>query len=1239
MPRTFQITDEETQQPLTITWDGPEGTPPSRRELDLLIAKARATAPPPPKSPIARVIDLSREMSADLESTRRQYPAFGGELWAARKAAEASGALLAKVRRPVDIGIGLTLRAAAQRSKAKLATMTPEQRAAFDTSYGSGSAADQEAANERRLASAERLISGGATLGSEERAALGPDRTKAGAVGSTLLTVGTDFASDPANIAIGGLSSLGRLGAQLQYVLGAALSGAAGMGAVRKAGEIGKLASEGKLNSPQAAAAATEAVLDTLMAGFGAHGAVKGLALDAKLGALELKEAADYYAKRTGLGPEAASKTFREALRSLGDSPDPRTPEFQRLVAELRGAAQKQEGRAAAYKMDAQTAKDTADIARREAVKAESMGNFRENASPELAQRFGLADESARLEKAAVREQIAGQNPAVSPNVIDPRLATPEVARATAEAQAKTMAAEEAVKGPRAILGRAQARVTTMENQRAALTETPPQVADLVERLGSAVRGQQFARSFEWKPALRESRQKIATELTALRRRFAKGELTVEEYTQEAGSIMAQKAQPPSVKGVEFAPDELDALHTHIASSPDLTPFEAQRARAALDDLVGGTSSGADRKLITKGDVELLNVAFGKGFLDAQFTKPFPERLTNAKDRAARVRAAVAPFENDLTAARNALAEASKNLSRSARAEYKAAAAPILAKIRSSYKARVEAIRASLKAEAAPKRAAYEAAVEARTEAGKAATRASHRGQELLDLLDPQEGAVGSVKPPSYTRRLTNLAADLAFGATRAVSASDLGSWILRQGAMLTYHGIFTRPGQTARTVGGGIADYFSKSRYRDITRTAIDSHPAQTLVKPMGLRLGNQGEGLYESSIAHKLPVISEALVKPSERSFHSLDKLRLDMASMWDSALREKGYTPETHPEMYKAAGDLLNAFTGTSRFPKVGGLDTENAAGLLGSLAFAPRYVYSTVSLPFKMAKAAVKAPPVARLGAGPTAAFVAAWMGTLAAGKYLLGAEVETDPRSSDFLKLKIGNTRFDLGRGLVQAMVLGARLGTGEYKSSSTGEVERFASPRDIVDYARTNVWPKHPKGDTNALTLLYRFLESKEAPVPSYISDVLRGGKDIMGRPADLNPITRFQPFAKRDIEEAAKSEPATVPAVALASQFGVGAQSYTAQSTKSPEEQEAEKLRKEQGAGKPEKTDDEKSAARLSKVVRAGHEAKIRRALKAGDTIAAYDAWLEAKINGYPFPDLKKQIMQGYDTPDDEEN
>ena len=53
----------------------------------------------------------------------------------------------------------------------------------------------------------------------------------------------------------------------------------------------------------------------------------------------------------------------------------------------------------------------------------------------------------------------------------------------------------------------------------------------------------------------------------------------------------------------------------------------------------------------------------------------------------------------------------------------------------------------------------------------------------------------------------------------------------------------------------------------------------------------------------------------------------------------------------------------------------------------------------------------------------------------------GYDVETNPQSSDFLKIKRGDTRFDILGGDAQITVLLARLASGETKDTSTGELK------------------------------------------------------------------------------------------------------------------------------------------------------------------------------------------------------
>ncbi len=91
-------------------------------------------------------------------------------------------------------------------------------------------------------------------------------------------------------------------------------------------------------------------------------------------------------------------------------------------------------------------------------------------------------------------------------------------------------------------------------------------------------------------------------------------------------------------------------------------------------------------------------------------------------------------------------------------------------------------------------------------------------------------------------------------------------------------------------------------------------------------------------------------------------------------------------------------------------------------------------------------------------------------------------VETDPRSTDFAKLKIGNTRFDLTAGAGSLIVLASRIATLSTKSS-TGLIR----PLNTGEF-----------GSSSALDVLYQFLEGKTSPPIRVVVNFLKG-RDYKG--------------------------------------------------------------------------------------------------------------------------------------------
>ena len=81
--------------------------------------------------------------------------------------------------------------------------------------------------------------------------------------------------------------------------------------------------------------------------------------------------------------------------------------------------------------------------------------------------------------------------------------------------------------------------------------------------------------------------------------------------------------------------------------------------------------------------------------------------------------------------------------------------------------------------------------------------------------------------------------------------------------------------------------------------------------------------------------------------------------------------------------------------------------------------------------------------------------------------LAGATVEKDPRSSDFAKLRFGNTRIDFLAGIPSVITFIARIITGKTKNAK-GEIKPLRGPdvkfgateeRDVM------AWPEHRLGE------------------------------------------------------------------------------------------------------------------------------------------------------------------------------
>lgn len=297
--------------------------------------------------------------------------------------------------------------------------------------------------------------------------------------------------------------------------------------------------------------------------------------------------------------------------------------------------------------------------------------------------------------------------------------------------------------------------------------------------------------------------------------------------------------------------------------------------------------------------------------------------------------------------------------------------------------------------------------------------------------------------------------------------------------------------------------------------------------------------EELFMNNLAEKIPLIGK-LVKGSERAYVAyLNKMRVDLFNKGRDLLEAQGKTFENSEDTYKALASWVNNSTGRGQlYGKV-----ENAAPLLNTIFFSPRLIASRLNLLNPLYYA--KLPKEIRISAlKDMGKFIGFGITVMAIAK-LNGAQVEDDPRSTDFGKIKVGDTRYDIWGGFQQYIRLFAQIATGQKKSTTSGDIKELDGKKAF--------------GETRA-DVGGRFVRGKLAPVPSMGVDFLAGrdatgnkllyqwGGDHGDKEITLKDEAEqhFLPLIYSDVKDAAKGgdwKSAILPA--LASTFGVGTQTY----------------------------------------------------------------------------------------------
>lgn len=397
---------------------------------------------------------------------------------------------------------------------------------------------------------------------------------------------------------------------------------------------------------------------------------------------------------------------------------------------------------------------------------------------------------------------------------------------------------------------------------------------------------------------------------------------------------------------------------------------------------------------------------------------------------------------------------------------------------------------------------------------------------KLSQLRREVREAIHSMKP----RTKRELFIDVITTPRTLLATADL-SGVLRQGLGLSIR----HPVAAAKAFVQSTKAFFSKHTADEID-VAIRKHENQPIREQSGLFIASldkidftKREEAFVSNLAEKIPVWGE-VVKASNRNMVS--HLNLLRTKAFDHFLNL--YPNATTTEL-KAWANYVNISSGR------GNLGSFNkVANELSIVVFSPRFSMSRIQLPFEILRN-WKHPNVRKEIAKHTLAHIS-FLGMALYLAELGGAEVGKNPESSDFLKIRIDDTRVDILGGLQQPtrVMLLAML-----KTLETGNVIDMEKNIDLFDAVGT-------------------FAKYKLAPSITIPTELVQG-EDAVGN--IVNPLDTFiknvTPLAMQDIIDASKSSPELAAVLAPFLLLGISTSTFTVRVEENWKTKDTKELRK----------------------------------------------------------------------------
>jgi hypothetical protein len=400
-------------------------------------------------------------------------------------------------------------------------------------------------------------------------------------------------------------------------------------------------------------------------------------------------------------------------------------------------------------------------------------------------------------------------------------------------------------------------------------------------------------------------------------------------------------------------------------------------------------------------------------------------------------------------------------------------------------------------------------------------------------VFGPEVAAKVAGRQTGLLGKVGAAAVDLLFYFPRGLQAAYDASAVLRQSILVAAR----HPKETFGNIPRAyLASIFRESTAQNVLResrrvpesltnvAAIEALESRVFIPEWGAATLGAGEEMFLSHLAIEGVKIGPVTVrlpglKESARGYAVyLGKVRADLYKMGALNLQSRSAADAE----YELLARHFNIFTGRGEVAP--GTWIEKNLNTLGFPFWAPRLYLSRVQAPIELFS---RSPYVRRLAAEELAAFLGVGGAVLATVKYSGLADVEINPLSGDFGRMRIGATRLDFWGGYQPIMRQIAQFALGKRKAGA-GYTQSISREETII-----------------------RTIRGKLNPGAGLLTDLMTGttffGEEMTLAPGGIKAQTfnRLAPLFVQDLTDAIRHQGLTGLAFAPAGFFGATLLTY----------------------------------------------------------------------------------------------